>query len=371
MTRPQIVVNVSAALQRRGAITDTGVAFMVYAGATGSTTPVECQTAAEIAATSAPAVVQTYISTALAQGAPKVVAVRAAATDPAAVTEAEWTTALAKLSDGYGAGQVCIPGVHATAAHTALLAHAASTGRCVLLDSDPTDPAADIVTAATALAAAPGAHMATIIGGSLSFSSGAGTVTVPGSVVAAGLAARGDAVTGHANNAPAGDQGRGAGFVTGALSVVGEPTDADHDLLHAAGVSCFRTIAGQPQLYGWVSLTPDDAAYRQLNRGRMAMQLTRGIAIGAAKFLFRPIDGRGLLYAELEGMLRGYLAPLHAAGALYGTDADDAYDVDVAGVNTPATAQAGQLAAAVSVRLSAHTEKVTISVVTTAQEGTA
>lgn len=371
MTRPKIVVNVAAALQRRGAPTDTGVAFMVYAGATGSTDPVECINTANAVASAAPDTITAFVGDALNQGAPKVVIVRAEAVDPAAVTEVEWTAALDKLTSEYGPGQVLIPGIATEAAHDALLAHADKAGRCVLLDTDAAATAVDIATLAAGLAAAPGAKLATVLAGwSILPGAGGAARNVPASVITAGLVGRNDAAAGHANNAPAGDQSRGAGFVTGALGLVTTFTDAEHDTLHDAGVSVFRSIRGQAQLYGWVSLS-SDARFRQLNWGRMTMQLSTGIAAGAEQFLFRTIDGEGRLFSELENVHRGYLAPLWTAGALFGATADDAFDVDVAGVNNTETAQAGELHSAVAVSLSPHTEKVVIDVVTNIAEGVA
>lgn len=369
MTRPQIVVNVAAALQRRGAPTDTGVAFMVFAGATGSIDPVECYSQADATASGAPDAIAAYVGDALTQGAPKVVLVRAAAVDAAAVTEAEWTTALDKLTAEFGPGQVLIPGVASAGAHAALLDHAASSRRCVLLDTEADATATEIATAAAGLSASTGAERATLLAGwSVMPAPGGATRTVPASVITAGLVGRNDAAAGHANNAPAADQGRGAGFVNGALGLASAFTDAEHDTLHEAGVSVFRSIRGQAQLYGWRSLSADPR-FRQLNWGRIAMQLSSGIAAGAEKFLFRQIDGQGRLFAELEGMLRGYLTGLWTANALYGATTDDAFDVEVAGVNTPETIAAGELHAAVAVALTPHTEKVVIDVVTSIAEG--
>lgn len=372
MTRPQIVVNVAAALQRRGAPTDTGVAFMVYAGAAGPSVVTECKSKADALAAAVPEAVAAWVGDALNQGAPKVYVLRATATDPAAVTEAEWKTALGKLSVGFGPGQVLIPGVSTAAAYAALLDHAATfPSRCCLLDTAKTATASAVATAAAGLASGEGAERCTIVDGWDTQPGPGGTPRdVPASVIAAGLVGRNDALVGHANNAPAGDQGRGAGYVKGSLGLAVARTDAEHDTLHDAGVSVFRSIRGQDQLYGWVSLS-NDASFRQLNWGRMAMQLSTGIEAGAEQFLFRQIDGQGRLYGELEGMLRGYLAPLWSAGALYGATADDAFDVDVQGVNTAETAAAGELNAAVAVSLTAHTEKVVINVVTSISEGVA
>lgn len=367
MTRPQVIVNVEAAIRRRGAPTDTGVAFMVYAGATGSTDPVECYSKADALAASAPEAIAGYVGDALTQGAPKVWLLRAEAVDAEAVTEAEWTTALDKLGSDFGPGQVLIPGDSSAGAHAALLAHAAEKFRCALLDHAVGADASSIATTAAGLASAEGAYLATLCGSWVEMPGTVGVSRqVPGSVIVAGLAARGDATAGHANNAPAGTHSGGAGVVRGAIGLVTSFTDAEHDTLHDAGVSCFRSRLGVPQLYGWRSLSTDDR-FLQLNWGRLTMQIRWGIEALAEQFLFRQIDGKGRLYAEFHGALAGYLAPMEEGDALV------AFDVEVAGVNTPTTAAAGELHAAVEVQLSAHVEKVIVDVMTsvTANEGIA
>lgn len=371
MSRPQIIVNVSAAIPRRGAPTATGTAFFAYAGATGDTTPTRCLTSDDAADANAPDNIVAWVGDALAEGAPEVVLVRAAAVAPETVTEAEWTTALDTFSDEFGMGQVCIPGVSDANAHTALLAHAAATGRTVLLDGAADDDATALVTAATGLAAATGAERAGLFAPWVTLP-GPGGVTrdVPPSVLVTGLTGRGDARVGHTNHAPAGDQGVSAGVIRNARTVVTTFTNDELDDLHDAGVSAIKQVNGRTTLYGWRALS-DDARFRQLNTGRMMMQLSSGIFAALQQYLFRQIDGRGQLYAEVEGALRGYLAPLWAADALYGETADDAFDVAVAAVNTPTLAAAGELRSAVSVVLTQHAEKITIDVVTSLPEGAA
>jgi hypothetical protein len=373
MPRPQIIVNVTAALARRGAATETGRAFVTYPTLVGSpvgpTNPVIVKSEAEALAASVPAATATLIGDILRIGAPDVVVVRATAAVVATPTEPELTAALSKFSSDYGPGQVTIPGVSSAAAHTALLAHANTTGRTVFLDLASNVTAAAASTTLTALAASPGAKTAGAVVPWVKMPvTGGGTRDIPGSVIGAGLAGRGDAFAGHANNAPAGDQGRGAGFIDGATDVTVAYTDTELDTIHDAGGSAVRNILGTVQLFGWKSIS-SDARFKQLNAGRMAMQLASGIRAGAAAFLFRQIDGRGQLFAELEGFLRGYLGPLWARNALYGAEADDAFEVNVVDANSPATVTAGELRADVEVRLTPHAEKVTISVVTSSPEG--
>lgn len=369
MARPQIIVNVTAALARRGAPTATGRGFLLFAGAAGPAVPVVCLSEADALAAAVPATQAAWVGDMLRMGAPDVVVARMTAVTPATPTQAEIEAGLAKFSSDYGPGQVTVPGVTGAAVQTALLGHANTTGRTVLIDTTNTATASSITTLLASIAASPGAKTAGLaVGWPKLPLTGGGSREVPGSVIMAGLAGRGDAIVGHANHAPAGDQGRGAGFVTDAVGVSIAYTDAELDSIHDAGGSVFRTIRGVTQLYGWKSVS-SDTRFKQLNAGRMMMQLGSGIRAGAEAFLFRQIDGRGQLYAELEGFLRGYLQPLWAADALFGATADDAFDVDVSGVNTNATVVAGELRAAVEVRLTPHTEKVVIDVVTQTAEG--
>lgn len=371
MPRPQIIVNITAALARRGAPTATGTAFFVYAGATGPTTPTRCLSAADATAASVPDGIAAWVGDCLTEGAPEVIVLKAAAVDATAVTEAEWKTALAKLTDTFGPGQVLIPGVATAAAYAALLFHSDSTGRTVLLDGAHTAAASTLVTAATGLAAGAGADRAGFVVPWATVPGPAGVAReVPGAVIAAALAARGDARVGHTNHAPAGDQGVGAGVVNKGIDVTKTYTLDELDDLADAGVSVIEQKYDKPTLYGWWSVS-SDARFRQLNIGRLCMQLGSGIYASVEKFLFRQIDGRGHLYAEVEGALRGYLQRLWSADALYGETADDAYDVSVQDENTPEMANAGQLKAAVEVTPTKHTESIEIDVIVNQIEGAA
>lgn len=373
MSRPQIIVNVSGVLPRRGTPSETGTAFLVYAGTGGPSVPTVCQQASDATAASVPDAMAAYVGDALEQGAPKVVILRAAAVDASAVTQAEWTTALAKLTKDYGPGQVCIPGVATAAAYAALLAHAAGfTNRVVLLDSASNAVAATLATTASGLTAANGAERAGVVSPWVPVPAAGGTSrNVPGSVIAAGLAARGDSAVGHPNHAPIYDQGRDAGVVRRGTGVTVAYSDAEADTLYDAGVSTIRLVKGVPTLTGWKSLG-DDPTFRQLNVGRLAMSLVSGLDGVMLRFLGRQIDGRGHLFAEIEGAIRGYLLDLYGKGALYGATADDAYDVDCSAANNPASdIDDGKVHAGAVISASPHTEQITIDVVTAIAEGVA
>lgn len=356
-----IVVTITEAIARRGAPVPTGTAFMTYAAAAGPDVPVVCTSQAQATTAAVPDAIAAFVGDALSIGAPEVVIVRTAALDNAAVTQAEWTTALNKFTEGFGAGQVMIPGVSTAAAYAALVAHAAATKRTALLDTIAAPVPATIATTAAGLAAAAGAEHATILPPHITVPGPGGTTrNVVGSVAAAGLAARSDQAVGHANNAPIFDQGRGAGFVPNGLGTTKAFTKAEIATMNDAGISVFNTRQGLPVLEAWVSLS-DDPIFRQLNTGRFVMQIADGIASGAYQFQGRGNDGRSLL-TDFEGWLRGYLQQLWDKGALYGATADEAFDVDVASVNDDETAAAGELNANVAVSLTQHTQKVQFNV---------
>lgn len=367
MARPQVTVNIAGALPGASIPTDTGTLFFVFAGTGGPTSPTEVATVDEAVAAGVPTATAAWIGDALVQGVNKVVVLRADAVDAAAVTQAEWTAALDKLTPSYGPGQVTIPGVATDGAHQALLAHVdADPQRVAFLDVAENATADAIATSAAALAASAGATRAGVFGPWVSFPGAGAPRTTPASVVAAGLAARGDAAIGHANQSPIFDQGRGAGTVAGALDTVVDFTDADADMLYDAGVNLIRLRNGIVSLTGWRSVTADaESVWRQLNIGRLTMQLSAASSALMYQFLGSQIDGSGILFSQIEGIITGYLQGIYAAQGLFGATADDAFQVvcDFSN-NTPATIAAGQVNVAVAVTATTSAEQIVINVVT-------
>jgi len=346
MARPQVVVTVAAAPSRRGISTPTGNAFIVYPSSTGVDYPVTF-TSAGAATGNVPAAAAQHVADLLTQGAPSVTVVRANVepANAAAASQATWTAALDKLTTAsYGVGQVLIPGVASTAAHAALVAHVNETGRVALLDGEPDSTASELAAYATAVSNSPGAERAGLCAPYITVpGDGNTTRDIPGSVAAAGLAARMDGRVGHAGRAPAGTQEFGdAGRVYGGSDVTASFSDDDLDTLSNAGVNPFLVKNGGVFLYDWLSVSSDDR-WSQLNFGRLAMQVTTGTADLLEQFLFRQIDGKGQLFAEVEAAIDGYLLGLYNNNALYGASSDDAYVVDVSGVTTVEDIQSGTI----------------------------
>lgn len=282
------------------------------------------------------------------------------------LTAAEWETALSKFTvSEFGMGQVAIPGVSTAAAHDAVVAHSAATGRTWLADGADNPTASALTTLATNQAAKSAAKYGAVFGPWVPYD--ATNRLVPGSVLAAGLAARGDARVGHTNHAPAGTHSGGAGLLRRANAVATSFTSAELNTLSDAGVNVFLNTPQGPALFDWKSVSTDPQ-FDQLNHGRMVMKLHSEMGGVVRGFLFRQITPA--LYAEVEGALRGYLMPLYDAGALFGDEADESFDVQVAEVNTTTDAAEGRLNAAVAVRFSSHTDTIVINVNTHLADGT-
>lgn len=378
MPRPQVSVVVATALPRRGAVTDTGLAMLLFSDTanTSDQIPHRITSQAEALAlygnTATGTTFAQYVSDCLTQGAPAVVVLRVAAAT-ATPTQPEWQAGLNQLTEDFGiVAQVAIPGVSTTAAQAALAQHATDFPcRTVFLDGAPNANASALTAIASAYAVATGAPRIAVGSSWLTMPTpGTPNTTrdIPSSVVMAGLAARGDAARGHANNQPCGDQNRGAGFVIGGIAPKTLFTNADLDTLHDGGVCGFRLINGRPVLMGWRSVS-SATSWKQLNWGRVTAQLIYICRLVADQFLFRQIDGQGQVFAELEGGLRGVLQPLYVAGALYGARAEDAYDVAVATVNTLPNIQAGEMRSAISVAYTPAAEKVTVNLTTSVAAG--
>jgi hypothetical protein len=137
--------------------------------------------------------------------------------------------------------------------------------------------------------------------------------------------------------------------------------------LYEAQINSFYvTPAGVPCLYGFVSALPysSDKIFWQASAGRERMRLKYECEQIAEQFLFKTIDGRGILLSKFQGALQGLIAKEWKKGALYGETAAESGVANLGEpVNTPTTAQAGELNAELKVRLSPYANSVAIVIV--------
>lgn len=372
MPRPRVIVSITSAPTPRSTPSSTGTGMVAFTGGTpvaGLPNPLRVTTADQVTAAygtadTAVTTLAAYVADALLNGAPAIVIARATS---APTDAAGWGAVLDLLTEEYGpVAQVAIPGNTTTAARDALAAHAAKfSGRTVFLDAPKTATASDLTTLAGSYAAQAGSPRIAIVHPSVTMQGpGSTTRETPASVLAMGLVGRGDAYAGHANNAPAGDQlGRGAGVITGGVAPTATFTATDLDSLDDAGISVIRSIQGRPTLMGWVSVATDPA-FHQLNVGRFIGQVAAGIRSLGQRYLFRPLDAQ--TFAGFETAIRGYLAPLRDARALWtGLDGSrDGYDVLVAPLNTADTVAARNLVSQTTISVTPYAHDVTLNLVT-------
>lgn len=283
------------------------------------------------------------------------------ADDRAGITDVHRDAALAVFGAELGPGQVIAPERTDATGHLALLAHAEANNRAALLDPPRGSGEAALTALAATLATAPGSTTGFVAGDWLLLAGlGASPAprAIPPSGVVAGLIARGDVLAG-VGDAPAGD----AGFAPYVLGIDGaRRTDAERTRLNAAGVNVFRTSpAGGVQLYGFRSIT-SDPAWRLFTWHRLRMSLTARLSAAAEPFLFRSVDGRGLLLAELRAALLGVMAADYSRGDLYGETPEEAFDVDVTG-NSDASLELGDVYAIAEARFSPFVERARIELV--------
>lgn len=287
--------------------------------------------------------------------------------DRAAITTDELAAGLDRFGRDLGAGAVAMPGIDAAVAHPSLAAHARLNDRIALLaPSEGTTPAEAGGIADGLLGQAGGEQVGMFYPWVRIPAGGARTKLVSPEGFVAGRRARAHATDGPWR-APAGQLAGGADFVLGTELDVDQ---AAGDTLDDAHVSAIRSIAGRPTLYGWRSLSTDEGNYALLT-GRDALNVLTAQAREALEpLVFRPIDGRGRLFAEAEGILTGLVEPWRVAGGVYerttedGVQVDPGYRVDVGpSVNTPASIAAGRIVAKLAVRISPTGTLVEVTIV--------
>lgn len=207
----------------------------------------------------------------------------------------------------------------------------------------------------------------------------------PGPVTGAvaGARARAHATEGP-HRIPAGEAGilRSVTSVTttsGPAVVPAEITEAEAAAAHALGLNVVRPIGNDIRVYGYSTLllllTEEHGQvfgdnYRLLTERDVVNVAAAEADTIAERYVFRPIDPRGHVFADLRRDLLGLGERLAAAGSLYAKvdpvtrlQVDPGYSVDTGpDVNTPATIAARQINGVLSIRVTPGGETVNITV---------
>ena len=277
--------------------------------------------------------------------------------DRAAITDAQWQTALDKFTSDLGPGQVSEPGRTTTVAFGQLISHAETHNRVALLDMPNVPTVATLlgVTAKSRFAAkfAPWVVVPGLTTGTIR--------TVPPSALVAGLIAKNDPSVG-VNRPSAGNAGQSL-FVTD----LSQPSwiDSDRQTLNAAGVNVIRRFNGI-QVYGWRSCADPvaDINWLPFNNARLFMTLVDELNDAAANYMFYEIDGvNGNTVSGLNSSLIGVMMTHYQLGELFGSSPSECFVVDTGRtVNTPQSIQRLELHANVYVRMAPFVEWIKILV---------
>jgi len=310
-------------------------------------------------------------STALPAAGSSVAVYMTGGTDTA-VADGDADAALAVFTDLFGPGQVSYPGNTSTTIYGKLANHALANNRVAVLDAPNSATASDLTAAAAGVQAAsldasyasmfaPWVNVPGVVNSNPN--TPAGVIfprTVPPSAFAAANMAANDQIADC--NVPA--AGVKAGNLAYATNITQTYSSADRATLNAAGVNVIRNVAnaGVIAIYGFRSCAVDQN-WAFLNNVRFRMQVIHDFDFIAESFVFQEIDNHGHVFAKLNGSLAGQCQAYWTRQSIYGATAGESFSVNTGPqINTPTTIAAGQINAAVNLRMSPFGEFVTVNV---------
>jgi hypothetical protein len=286
--------------------------------------------------------------------------------DRTSVNAASIAAALPLLKIGLGDGAVAAPG-YGAAVHVALMDHAKNYRRVALLTGAKGASSGDLQTLGISLASNPGAEYAGLFGPWVQVGDGSGGVRTisPEGYVAGCRAKAHDQIGPWA--APAGDRAA-TGYI---LGLDQDFSRADAENLDAARVSPIRLVQSRIRLYGWRSVSGNEADYAALSVGDLLNRLVTECEARLEPFVFATIDGRGHLFSQMAGTLIGVLEPIRAKGGIFenidplSNDViDRGYTVAVdRNLNTPDTLARNEVRAQIAVRPSPTAALITLTIV--------
>lgn len=308
--------------------------------------------------TTAPAVIA---STPLAGGA-----------DASDITDATAVAALAGFGADLGPGVVTLPGRTSSTAVVGLFNHALDNNRFAVGEQADAVSSAAAISALDALDIPVASQKAGIVVQGrpvVSGTDGANT-TIPASGAVAATIARAAASGTNPTPAFAAFPLDGlVGFTTGQNISQIYPsgvswTQDDVDAMAEAGLCAFAyKLSGVLCLNEFVTPDTDDAVFFEGTAWIGAMMLVSQCQAVGENYEGAKIDGQGLVLTALHGDLSAIVTTLWTNGVLYGDTADDAASINTGPpVNTPATAQAGELNAQLAAKIAPYADQVTINI---------
>lgn len=272
--------------------------------------------------------------------------------DRGTVVAANYVTGLTKFVRELGDGAVAIPGQSVNAIWVGINNHCIANNRIGLLAAARNDSVSTLQTRGTEL----NSEFVGVFAPWIRISDGAnGYYAISPEGYVAATRARAHDLEGPWR-APAG--------VLSQARVVLEPdqkfTKSESDSLDAARVSVIRTLANTTRLYGWRSLSANEADYAYLKDRDVLNYLVTQCERALEPYVFDTIDAKGQLLSAVNAALVGVVEPIRGAGGLFeridpltGQMIDPGYKVVTGSeVNTTVTLATNTVNAVVYVRIS-------------------
>lgn len=278
-------------------------------------------------------------------------------------TYTAYTDVLDLFLDSYGTGAIVCPETHEI--NTQLIAHANAYNRVALLhlEEAATDPTGDAATLGAedhsehAAVFYPWVYIPTDVAGV--------NKLIPPTGFAAGKRALAHNQTGP--HQPY------AGLVSSARFVNGVEVDVNRtlgDSLDADYINAIRLIANSIRIYGARSLSTDTDNFRFITIQDTVNSVVFEANASMEDLVFSVIDGRGGLFASIEGRLTAICERMKAIGALYeaydanGKLLDPGYSVKCdTSINTTAQLAEGTIKAQLGVRVSSVGDKIEVTII--------
>ena len=267
----------------------------------------------------------------------------------------------------YGPGQLIAPEVTAQADQANLVQWSWDSNHVYLASApDPASTQGALEGQATGLIS-PEARFSALCGDTVLMPGLAPGTTreLDGAVATAALIARSDIATGNPNLAAAGNHTPGAaGQIDSAVGVVAQRGLDELRQLANSQVNCFRTVYGQTRNYGFWTLADLDTLpqWWDLSGSRTIMALRAREELIAEELLFGQIAADGLFLDRYQASLSSVCAEFQRNGAIYGTDREPGYRVDVS-MNPTSTLATGLVTATVVVKTSPFAAALQINLV--------
>lgn len=283
--------------------------------------------------------------------------------DEVATTFTAYVDALELFLDSYGTGAVVCPETHEI--NTDLIAHANSYSRVALLhlEEAATDAAGDAATLGAedhsehAAVFYPWVYVPTDV-------AGVNRLIPPTGFVA------GKRALAHNQTGPHQPY---AGLISSARFVNGVEVDVNRtlgDSLDADYVNAIRVIANTVRIYGARSLSTDTDNFRFITIQDTVNSVVVEANASMEDLVFSVVDGRGGLFASIEGRLTAICERMKSIGALYeaydanGKLIDPGYSVKCdTSINTTAQLAEGTIKAQLGVRVSSVGDKIEVTII--------